>query len=90
MSNTSLAIGVWHHITATYDAATRVGTIYLNGARDIDAVFPGFSPQSSLPLTLGRASWYDGYYLAADLDEVRLLDYRQSPAEVLADAGSFP
>ncbi len=89
VSNAALAAGAWYHVTVTYDGPTRVGTIYLNGARDIDAVFPGFTAQTTLPLTLGRASWYDGYYLGADLDEVRLLDYRQGAAEVLADAMSF-
>jgi hypothetical protein len=88
VSNTALPTGAWRHVTVTYDAASRAGTIYVNGARDIDAVFPGLTAQSSLPLTLGRASWYDGYYLAVDLDEVRLLDYRQTGAEVLADASA--
>ena len=60
------------------------------GIRDTAAVFPGFTPQATAPLTLGRASWYNGYYLAADLDEVRLTDYSQCAAEVLADYQAFP
>ncbi len=90
LSSAALALNTWSHITATYDGTTRAGTIYINGARDGDAVFPGFTAQSAVPLYLGRASWYDGYYLNAVLDEVRLLGARQAAAEVLAEYQSFP
>jgi hypothetical protein len=90
VSSSSLALNTWYCITATYDGPTGAGTIYINGAQDAQAVFPGFTPQSAADLFLGRASWYDGYYLNAVLDEVRLLGFRQSPAEALADFQSFP
>jgi hypothetical protein len=90
VSASALALNTWYHVTATYDGATRAGSLYLNGVLDAQAVFPGFTPQSALDLYFARASWYDGYYLNAVLDEVRLLGVRQAPAEVLADYQSFP
>ncbi len=90
LSNTALPLNSWYHVTVTYDGSTGAGTIYINGAQDAQAVFPGFTAQSAPDLFLGRASWYDGYYLNALLDEVRLLGFRQAPPEVLADYQSFP
>ncbi len=90
VSSGGLAPDRWYLITATYDAATRAGAIYVNGALDTQVAFPGFTPQSALPLTLARASWVNGYYLNATLDEARLLPVRQTPAQVLADYQSFP
>ncbi len=90
ISSTALFPNTWYHITVTYNGATRAGTIYIDGQQDAQAVFPGFSPQSAADLTLGRASWYDGYYLNMVLDEVRLLGFAQSPAQVQADFQSFP
>jgi len=90
LSNSSLALNTWYHVTATYDGLTQAGTIYRNGVSDAQAVFPGFSGQAPADLFMGRASWYDGYYLNAVLDEVRLLDYRLAPPEVLADYQSYP
>ncbi|MBI3694768.1 MAG: LamG domain-containing protein, partial [Acidobacteria bacterium] len=90
VSNAALALNTWYHLTVTYDGATHAGAIYLNGIQDAQAVFPGFTPQAAIDLFLGRASWYDGYYLNAVLDEVRLLGSAQSPGEVLADYQSFP
>jgi len=90
VSGAALPVNVWSCITATYDGAVRAGVIYINGARDADAVFPGFTPQSTVPVTIGRASWYAGYHLDATIDEVRLLDMTQAPGEVAADYRSFP
>ncbi|MBI3664630.1 MAG: LamG domain-containing protein [Acidobacteria bacterium] len=89
-STTALSLNTWYHVTATYDGSSRAGTIYISGAADAQGVFPGFTAQSVTDLYFARASWYDGYYAHAALDEVRLLDYRQAPAEVLADYQSFP
>ena len=90
VSNTTLALGRWYCLTATYDGATRQGALYVNGAFDVQAVFPGFTPQSAVPLTFGRASWFDGYYLNAVLDEARLDSSRLTPSQVASDYQSFP
>jgi concanavalin A-like lectin/glucanase superfamily protein len=90
VSMATLSPGLWYHVSATYDGASRIGTLYLNGAPDTAAVFPGFTPQASLPLTFARASWYDGYYASVTLDEVRMMPVAQFPSEVLADYQSFP
>jgi hypothetical protein len=90
LSNTALTPGRWYRITATYDGPSREGAIYVNGAVDVRAAFPGFTPQSALPLTLARASWFAGYYLHAVLDEAVLYPLRQDPAQALADYLSFP
>ncbi|MBI3664631.1 MAG: M36 family metallopeptidase [Acidobacteria bacterium] len=90
LSTTALGLQRWYCITTTYDGSTGQGAIYVNGALDVAAAFPGFTPQSSLPLTFGRASWYDGYYLNFVIDETRLCPFLEGPAQVLADYRSFP
>jgi hypothetical protein len=90
LSSTTLSLGRWYCLTVTYDGGTREGSIYINGSRDVQAVFPGFSPQSVQPLTFGRASWFDGYYLHFVLDEARLDPLSLTPAQVAADYQAFP
>ncbi len=90
VSSAALTPHRWYLLTVTYDGATREGAIHINGARDAAAVFAAFTPPAAMPFTLGRASWFDGYYLSLVMDEARLLAARQSPAEVLADYQSFP
>ena len=90
VSSAVLQLERWYCITATYEGGTKEGVLYINGAAEARAVFPAFTPQSALPLTLARASWYDGYYLNAAIDEVRLIPFRQTLAEVHADFLSFP
>jgi hypothetical protein len=89
LSGTTLGLGRWYSIAAAYDGITRQGSIYINGTLDAQAVFPGFTPQSTLPLTFGRASWCNGYYLNAAIDESRLLPAAQAPPQALADYQSF-
>jgi hypothetical protein len=85
VSSGSLALNTWQYVAATYDGLSHAGTIYIDGAQDAQAVFPGFTPQWSVGLSIGRASWYGGYYINAVMDEIRLLGTSQSPAEIRAD-----
>jgi len=90
LSNATLALGRWYYLTGTYEGATRQGAIYVNGALDTQATFPSFTPQSALPLTLGRASWFGGYFLHTALDEAVLYPIGLTASQVLADYQSFP
>jgi len=90
VSNAALNPGRWYCVTAVYDGATRQGAIYVNGSLDIRAGFPGYTPLSESPLTLARASWFDGYYLNVALDEVELLPIALTTGQVLADYQGFP
>ena len=68
-------------MTVTVEGTSRRGRIYLDGALDRTAVFPAFTPQTSVQPTFGKASWVDSYYLACTLDEASLY-----PGELTAEA----
>lgn len=78
--------GNFHHIVATYNTASGVKAIYVDGTQRISAsVTPGTEPAFSSGQTillggLGAAS----YNLQGTLDEVALYDGMLSPSDVLA------
>ena len=90
LSTSSLEVGHWHHLAVTFDGGTRRGLIYVDGVLDQGATFPAFTPQTAASPTLGRASWYDGYYLECKLDEARLYPGDLSAEEITNQISSFP
>ena len=89
VSNAKLALGRWHAIAVTVDRTSGDAAIYIDGIRDVEAQFPGIDADTTQPLTFGRASWYDGYYLNAQIDEATIDPRLQSAAEIAADYQSF-
>ena len=87
--NAKLALGRWHAVTVTVDRTSGDAAIYVDGVRDVGARFPGIDADTTQPLTFGRASWYDGYYLNAQIDETTIYPWLRSAAEITADYQSF-
>ena len=77
-------------LTVTFDGASRRGLIYIDGAFEAGAVFPAFTPQSSVAPTFGRASWFDAYYAGAVLDRTRLFSQELTAPEVQSEFASSP
>lgn len=79
----------WHHVAIAYDAATKTAEVYIDGLLDRRAVMPGMEDDPSAPLSMGRASWYNGAYLDYAIDETALFPSVYSAAQVVADYQSF-
>jgi hypothetical protein len=69
----------WHHIACTYDAATRIRTVYVDNvglwADD------GGSIQASGTFNIGRVRWSEGYF-SGTIDDVRVYNRALSPKEI--------
>ena len=89
VSNAKLELGRWHAIAVTVDRASGDAAIYVDGIRDVGAQFPGIDADTTQAFTIGRASWYDGYYLNAEIDETEIYPWLQSAAEIAAHFQSF-
>ena len=89
LSETTLSLNHWHHLTATYDGVLRTMRIYVDGVLEGQRYGVGLTPHVSGQAAMGRASWYNGYYLAGDLDEVKITPRALSPAEVASDFAAF-
>lgn len=85
----ALTPGRWTMLTATYDGSTRAGRIYLDGVQTAAATFPGLAADTTRPLTFGKASWADTWFLHAAVDEATIVRQAMSPADVAADFASF-
>jgi hypothetical protein len=48
-------LGVWTHLTATYDASTNVATLYVDGAKQNSVVVQAW--QGTGPMVLGASKW---------------------------------
>jgi hypothetical protein len=88
-SRSALAPGQWHAVTVAVDCVRGEAALYLDGELDISTRFSGHGLGASQALTIGRASWWDGYYLAFAIDETLLDSGVWTAAEVRADVASF-
>ncbi|MEZ5362196.1 MAG: LamG domain-containing protein [Bryobacterales bacterium] len=89
VSAARLAPGRWHHIAATLDRTNGQGRIYVDGALDGSATFPGIAADDAASLVFAKASWANGYRLHAVLDEAVILPWIWSAADVAADRSAF-
>jgi hypothetical protein len=88
-SRRALAPGAWHTVTVTLDWLRGQAALYLDGEFDTSARFTAHELETAQPLTIGRASWWDGYYLPFASDETLLDSGLWTAAEIRADAASF-
>jgi hypothetical protein len=88
-SRGAFAPGSWHAVTVTVDRMRGEAILYLDGELDAAAHFSGHELGAAQALTIGRASWWDGYYLAFAIDEALLDSGVWTAAEVRADVASF-
>jgi hypothetical protein len=78
--NTDVPLGEWHHIAATYDAASEDAIVYLDGEEDGKGKFPGeITPNASVVwIGRGQSPYFDGIY-----DEVAIWNAPLSRDEIL-------
>ena len=91
VSNAKLELGRWHAIAVTVD---RTSGDFAGIHTSMESTMSELSSQASTAdtsqaFTIGRASWYDGYYLNAEIDETEIYTWLQSAAEIAADFQSF-
>jgi len=77
----------WQHVAVTYDKASGVAALYLDGAVLQTELLGSFTPQTSYPLWFGKRAAGGGYWLGPYrglMDEVSLYDRTLSTAEIQA------
>ena len=83
--NTPAAVGAWNHIAVTYDRATGLATLYLNGALSAQSSFGNFTPGTRGDIYLGGTSGSSSMYdFEGALDEMSLYSRALTMAEVRA------
>ncbi|MDA1234111.1 MAG: M36 family metallopeptidase [Acidobacteria bacterium] len=82
LSSAPITPGLWTHIAVTFDGVNRRGVVYLDGVVVATAVFPAWTPQSSVGPTFARASWDFRYYLDVSIDDARYCDLDLSAPEI--------
>ena len=90
VSTSALALDTWSHVSVSYDGLTQQAAIYLDGVLDGQAYVGGITPQDSGIVSVGIASWYNGYHLAFSIDETQLVQQVWTPDEVEEDFVAFP
>lgn len=84
VGSTPVNDGLWHHVAATYDGA--YARLYVDGVQDAFAAAPNGLSNTFSPLSIGRSPNDAGATgFTGDIDEVHLLNYARTPAEILAD-----
>ena len=79
----------WHSVSVTVDRLSGDVAIYIDGVRDRTARFPAIADDTTVPLTIGRASWYNGYYLNAAIDEVEIFPALRTAADIASRYALF-
>lgn len=80
ISDGELTVNQWVHIAATYDAASTVAKLYIDGELDIEKEIGGDILPNDEPLWLGRGG---NPFLDGTLDEVRISNIARSHHEIL-------
>jgi hypothetical protein len=89
LSSATITPGQWTHVAVAFDGANRRGAVYLDGVLAATAVFPAWSPQSSLGPAFARASWDYRYYLAVSIDDARFYGIELSAPKIADLAAEF-
>jgi hypothetical protein len=77
-----LEIGRWHQVALSFDDLSQRAFFFIDGKREGSFRPAGFTPQTTSPLTMARASWFGGYYLRFALDEARVFGVALRTGEV--------
>jgi hypothetical protein len=69
---TTIETSKWYHVALTYDADTKMLTLYLNGEKDGEGSAPsGMEHRRGGPLTIGT---FQARYLKGRLDDIKIWD----------------
>jgi hypothetical protein len=79
-----IVANAFQHVAATYDVASGMCVLYLNGAIVAEQNFGSFTPNTIYDLYLGTRQIYGTWYWAGVLDEFSLYDRALSASEVAA------
>lgn len=78
--------GVWHHVATTYDAATGIKKLYIDGelVNSVNRPSQSFTPANSAKTMSIGGSWYpDGVqHLNGRIDDLRLYNRALAPEEI--------
>lgn len=88
VSERRLETVVWRHLAVTFDDLSQQTVLYIDGKPD-RSLQVAFTPQTIKPLTLARASWFDGYYLECSLDETRVFATALQPHAIRREFERF-
>jgi hypothetical protein len=81
--------GNWHHVAATYDGTT--ARMYVDGSFDGSAVLVNGLANTVTPLTFGSApNDASAVTFIGAIDDVRLLNYARTPAQINGDYNGGP
>jgi hypothetical protein len=84
LSDAAATAGKWTHLTATYDAGTRVLRLYVNGSLQTASATLSGGFNASGPVAVGRlmASGANNGFLAGALDDVRVYNFVESATNI--------
>lgn len=77
--DTIIPLNTWTYVSASYDGNKLA--VYVNGLEDGSDQFTNYTP-STVPPTIGKASWHSGSYFNGDIDEFRIYNRAFSADEV--------
>jgi len=81
---TTLKIGVWYHVAATYDGT--VMRVFVNGVIDGSKVQPDSLAALGLSLVMGSDSLLaGGWWFKGSIDELKICNRAKTPAQVLSE-----
>ena len=78
----AVAVGQWTHVAATYDTATGVNKIYVNGQLASQRLRPGGITESSLNVLIGREASHLPRPFKGLIDEVEIFNRPLAAAEI--------
>ena len=85
-STTVLALNIWYHVAAVYDASASTLDIYVNGVLNSGTLLgaiPTSQVNQNVNVNIGRRT--GGFYFNGVIDEVRIYDRALSQAEIQVD-----
>jgi hypothetical protein len=92
LSDAAPTAGRWTHLAGTYDPATHLLRLYVNGVAQSTTATLGGGFNATGPVTIGRRLWNGSpdSYFNGQIDDVRIYSYQPLVAELQAAAKPLP